>query len=268
VNPITRIFGGRGEAISHATAARIAGAAPQLVLPTAFATVSQRSRCPYVDEQTGLMCVEDSVEQLRHLAVAFQGARGSARFLYEAARVRERARKTDPIPDTGSTVGDMLDAACEVGIPPRDDRDGELPAINEMNTWDETAAAQLFVPGHFAIISDGDLATLDRYLSWGAARTDGGGCGVQFTMAATQGYMQLRGPGAGSRWSGARPGDPVRGLHAQGIVGYTGLAGSDFYEVWGTWGTAFADQGFAYIRRDVVRSQGATFVAVTGGPVL
>jgi hypothetical protein len=246
--------------------AALAGASGPFDLPSPAPSVTnQRAAVRYVDDQIGEKCVEDSYDYLRHLAVGFSGARGSSTALYAAARARTRARQTDPIADFGSTVPDMQDAACATGIPPRSPRDDDPNAVNQLETWEELAGSATASREDFVPVDDGDLDTLDRWLTRLAGPGSPGG-GFQFVMPVTRQYQRLAGR---TIWTGPGDNDATVGLHAQAVIGYTGLSDDDAYEVWGTWGRFFADAGFAYVSRRYMRSLfNACLTVVKGGPVL
>ena len=257
---VGRVFGARDD-LSRPAGVLPSGAAGLPALPAPASSVDLRRFCTYVDDQIGNQCVADSGEGLRWIAVGGQGRRASSRGPYVGARVRERARKTDPIPDTGCQVGDYLDTLLSPGTYSRDARDDDSASLDAMDTWDEEVACRTFVEGDFVSLEAGDFDSLDAWLTLGASLGDRG-TAAQFIMSVDRAYEAL----ASAQYTG--PTGPSLGLHAQAVVGYTGRAASDWMIVWNTWGASWGAGGFCMIRRGSFQALArvAPMTVIRGGP--
>jgi hypothetical protein len=216
----------------------------------------------YVDLQIGQCCVGESTDAMNWLASGGTGKRGSHRGIYTGARVRERARKTDPIPDTGCQATDAYGSIVECGIYPMDARDDDPAALNEMDTWGEEAG---FVPvpmSYLTALSDGDTDSLTNYVL--TSKAGGPYVGATYTQAVDAGYEGL--DASNPMWEGMK--GPSLGFHRQGIVGVVQHQGTLCFVVWNSWGTGWGDGGFSYIPVPVFRANASSVVVHLNGVIL
>lgn len=224
-------------------------------LPTPAVWTDLRKFCTYVDDQIGEMCVGEAFSGAHWIATRGTGKRASRLGIYTGARVRERARKTDPIPDIGCDPADAIDGLVNPGVYPFDARDTDPSQISTTDTWDEVVASQPFQPDRLLPIERGDTDTVDSVLTMGLG-------------VVCWGFVD-------ETWSGLQPGviwpgctKPPRGGHARVTVGYQTINGVKAYWEWNSYGPDWANSGFALVNADVYRSGQMGFCAVLGGPVL
>ena len=238
--------------------ARIGSYGPQLVgrgagltLPTAAPSADLRHLCTYVENQGATeKCVGEGFSGGHWIAVKGQGQRASARGIYVGARVRERLSQSAPIPDSGSNPADAMDSMVAVGVYPRDARDDDPRQINAMDTWVEASGCATFAPDNLIPVSNGDLSTVDQFLT--------AGYGVVDWMSVDQSFENVADSNV---WNGMV--GPVLGGHCTVLVGFDSIS----YWLWNSWGTSWGVSGFARVARNVVASQ-CGLCAVVGGPIL
>lgn len=249
-----RVFGARTSDIKPTL---LVGASPAIITPVGSAPiVDLRKYCTYVDNQFGSQCVGEAIVGANLVACKGQGKRGSHVGVYVGARVRERNRKGDAIPDVGCMPADGYDHIVAVGIEPLDARDLDPSKINTTDTWDEAVSAKK-VPMEFLVpLEDGDLNGLDSALAaeWPAT----------YTQEVDQSYLDLR--SSNPVWTGLR--GPSLGKHRQAIVGRIMVTGIPCIVIFGSWGTGWADGGFSYLPEDVFYGCAEEVVLHRGGVVL
>ena len=232
-----RIFGARKSDIRPSL---LVGAAPAVITPVSSAPiVDLRKYCTYVDNQNGSQCVGEAIANANWVACKAQGRRGSHVGIYVGARVRERQRKGDAIPDVGCMPADGYDHIVAVGIEPLDERDLNPALLNTTDTWDEALSAKKVPMEFLAPLEDGDLRGLDAALAaeWPAT----------YTQDVDDSYQALN--SSSPVWGGLK--GPSLGKHRQAIVGRIVVTGVPCILVWGSWGIGWADGGFSYIPEDV-----------------
>ena len=220
-------------------------------LPPAAASADLRHLCTYVANQGQTSkCVGEGFAGAAWVATRGAGKRFSETGIYVGARVRERLRQSDPIPDTGSNPSDAADSLVAMGAYPRDSRDDDLSQVDALDSWLETTETQLFQPSDICPIGAGDLATVDSFLSAGFPVVD--------WMDVDQSFENIADSNV---WNGMV--GPVLGGHCTVLVGFDSIS----YWLWNSWGLSWGVNGFARIARNVVASQ-CGLCAVVGGPVL
>lgn len=234
--------------------ARWTGERPQLaragvVLPAPARTASVKGLADYVaDQGQTSKCVGEAFAGALRIAMRDVGARFSEDDIYAGARVRERIRVTDAIPDAGSNPADAVDSLVAVGVTARSARDDDPAQINRVRTWSENEAACLLSPDAFLSIEPGDTETVDRVLTAGFAVVYWGDVDAAYENLAADAVWSMSGQSLGG--------------HARVLVGFDGAA----YDDWNSWGTGWAAGGFGRIDRRYVASGACGLCGVLAGP--
>lgn len=251
-----RVYGARRSDIRPLAAM---GATPWPVLPPASKGVDFRSFVPRVEAQGDTSkCLGEAFEDSRRVAVKGKGGLGSPTSVYEGARLRERLRRGDALPDTGCMPADAANHIVAVGFEPWDARDdGGSVTVNDLDTWVEAASARRMSLDDLVVLADGDTDSLERWLTWGALNDHP--VAATFVMQVDENYENLT--GSSPVWT---PGGRVLGGHGQCVVGYSP---SDFI-VLNSWGTGWGDAGYSYIPRATFAAQASEIILLKGGPVL
>lgn len=236
--------------------ARLDGYRPRIVAATAPlpdpSPSDLRHLCNYVDNQGQTeKCVGEALSNAHWIATRGAGKRVSPVGIYRGARVRERIRKTDPLPDMGSNPADAIDAMIATGVYAIDLDDVDPSKIGDVDTWEEMAGSQTCGMDDFSPIEQGDVDTIDRWLS--------AGYGVVHALEIDASFQSY----SSGVWQGTS-GTP-QGGHETVLVG--GDCAS-FYWLWNSWGKSWGQSGFMQVARDVVRNLSQMPVCVKGGPVL
>jgi hypothetical protein len=219
--------------------------------------VDLRTWCTYIDNQMGREdCVGEALVGANWVRVKATGRRGSARAAWALARSRERRNRGDQLLNVGCMPSDAYDAAVSVGIVPIEANEDDLSRMNDVLTWEETVSAVPIPVGSLEPIDNGDLAAIDAALAEGSPAT--------YTQDVDDSYRSLT--SSNPVWSGIR--SPSLGLHRQVVVGRILVTGAPGYVIWGSWGTGFADGGFAYIPCTAFAGLASEIVIHHGGVIL
>lgn len=200
-----------------------------------------------------------------HMGAAFvaagcRGKYGSADAAYTMARILERQRRTDPLPDTGCNERDLFAAMLGRmfggwGIVSEERWPLRADHINDDLPWDVFQAAQPIKWYDCArITSTGDQLIADLSAALWARY------GCTYVQAVDQSFFDWQGSAV---WPGLR--GPVLGYHCQQIVAYEPGA----VTVRGSYGTGWADGGYIRIATSFLASPGCMALdVIKAAPVL
>jgi hypothetical protein len=218
------------------------------------AIVDMRAKCTFVDNQGPTeSCVGQALANAHFLAVPGT-ARLSALGTWRGARVRERARQTDPITNVGCQPVDAVNGLIAVGGYARDQYDlsseSGQTAMDQMETWGEATKSAPFDAADFVLLPDGDQSSAMLWLARGY--------GIAAPLEIPNSYFAV------NSWDIFNGTDAMVGGHDQCAIGYD--ADSIWY--WGSYGPNFGQGGFVRVAWSYYEAHSFDSVVVLGGPKL
>lgn len=245
--------------------ASLIGSAGAIVLPQAATSVDLRSVHTFTENNNNIeeVCVGDAFEEAHQVVTRGRSARLSPLSVWRGARLRERESHGTPILNVGCNPADAVDYSIQIGPYKRDANDDDPAKMNDMEDWAEAVGCVPFQAEDFAVVDDGDVDTLRRWLTFSQQNyNDPTVDRLACPMGAMQIYPSYQAIRDLTPWNGPRSDEAPMGGHYQVPLGYTG----DGLMMWSSW-PGHGQDGIVVIGWSFVQSSMFDWYVMKGGPL-